>query len=115
MYMFTAGQATRMQAWYNSKASEFTTNALANEEFLEKKFSLYPNPNKGSFTLEFKDMNDSYSVEVFDITGKIIYENNYSQSSNLVQTINLDKPASGVYFVNIKSDKGLVTKKLIIN
>jgi len=114
MYMFTAGQAARMQAWYNAIASQFTTTALANEDFLQNQFSIYPNPNKGSFTLEFKELANSFSIEVFDISGKVIYENNYDQSANLVQEINLNKPASGVYFVNIKSDKGLVTKKLIV-
>jgi hypothetical protein len=114
MYMFTAGQATRMQAYYNAIASQFTTTALANEEFLQTQFSLYPNPSNGSFTLEFKELTSSYSVEVFDVTGKTIYENNYDQAAGLVQVINLDKPSSGVYFINIKSDKGLVTKKLIV-
>lgn len=114
MYMFTAGQATRMQAWYNTIASQLTTTALANEEFLQKEFSIYPNPNNGNFTIEFKELANSFSVEVFDVSGKIIYENNYDQSANLIQEINLNKPASGVYFINIKSDKGLVTKKLII-
>jgi predicted Zn-dependent protease len=114
MYMFTAGQVTRMQAWYNTISSQLTTTALASEEFLENEFSLYPNPNKGSFTIEFKEMANSFSVEVFDVTGKTIYENNYELSSNLVQVINLDNPISGIYFVNIKSDKGMVTKKLII-
>jgi hypothetical protein len=114
MYMFTAGQATRMQAYYNAIASQFTTTALANEEFLQAQFSLYPNPSNGSFTLEFKELTSSYSVEVFDIAGQTIYENNYDQAAGLVQVINLDKPSSGVYFINIKSDKGLVTKKLIV-
>lgn len=114
MYMFTAGQAARMQAWYNTISSQFTTTALANDDFLQNQFSLYPNPSKGSFTIEFKELTNSFSVEVFDVTGKTIYENNYEQAANLVQTIDLDKPSSGVYFVNIKSDKGLVTKKLVI-
>jgi len=114
MYMFTAGQATRMLAWYNLIKTQLSTTALANETFLENQFSLYPNPNKGSFTIEFKELANSFSVEVFDITGKTIYENNYEQSSNLIQLINLDNPTSGVYFINIKSDKGLVTKKLVI-
>ena len=114
MYMFTAGQTTRMQAWYNYIASQFKTNVLGNEEFLQNQFSLYPNPTKDNFTIAFKDNLSSYSVEVFDVTGKTIYENNFAQSSNLVQTINLDNATSGVYFVNIKSDKGLVTKKLVI-
>ena len=114
MYMFTANQATRMQAWYNSIASQFKTTVLGNEVFLQNQFSIYPNPTKGSFTIEFKDLTNSFSVEVFDISGKTIYENNYQQSANLVQTINLDNASSGVYFVNIKSEKGLVTKKLVI-
>ena len=114
MYMFTAGQTTRMRAWYDSIASQFTTTALANEQFLQNNFSIYPNPTIGSFTIEFKELANSYSVEVFDMTGKTIYENNYDQTANLVQEINLDNASSGVYFVNIKSDKGLVTKKLII-
>ena len=114
MYMFTAGQAARMQAWYNTIRTQLFTNTLANEEFLQSKFSLYPNPNKGTFTIEMKDMSNSYSIEVFDVTGQIIYENNYPQSSSLVQVVDLNKPSSGIYFVNIKTDQGLVTKKLII-
>jgi hypothetical protein len=114
MYMFTAGQATRMLAWYNSIASQLTTTALANETFLENQFSIYPNPNKGSFTIEFKELANSFSVEVYDVTGKTIFENNYDQSANPSQLINLDNVNRGIYFINVKSDKGLVTKKLVI-
>jgi hypothetical protein len=114
MYMFTAGQATRMLAWYNLIKTQLTTTALANETFLENQFSIYPNPNKGSFTIEFKELANSFSVEVYDVTGKTIYENNYDQSANLSQMINLDNVNSGIYFINVKSDKGLVTKKLVI-
>jgi len=114
MYMFTAGQAARMTAWYNTIASQLTTTALESNDFLQSQFTLYPNPTKGSFTIQFKDLANSFSVEVFDVTGKTIYENNYDQSANLSQVINLDNATSGVYFVNIKSDKGIVTKKLII-
>ncbi len=114
MYMFTAGQATRMLAWYNSIKTQFSTTALANETFLENQFSIYPNPNKGSFTIEFKELANSFSVEVYDVTGKTIYENNYDQSANPSQMINLDNVNRGIYFINVKSDKGLVTKKLVI-
>lgn len=115
MYMFTAGQATRMQAWYNSISSQLTTTALANNEVFASTFKIYPNPNKGSFTIEFKELTNSYSVEVFDVTGKVVYDNNFELASALVQTINLDETSSGIYFINIKSDNGIiVTKKLVI-
>jgi hypothetical protein len=114
MYMFTLGQENRMRTYYNAIALEFNTNVLANTKFVENNFSLYPNPNKGSFTIEFKELTGSYSVEVFDVSGQTIYENNYDQSAGLTQTINLQNTATGVYFINIKTENGLVTKKLVI-
>jgi hypothetical protein len=114
MYMFTPGQATRMLAHYNSIKNQFSTTTLSNETFLENQFSIYPNPNKGSFTIEFKELANSFSVEVYDVTGKTIFENNYDQSANPSQMINLDNVNRGIYFINVKSDKGLVTKKLVI-
>ncbi len=114
MYMFTLGQENRMRAYYNAIASQFKTNVLANTQFVENTFSLYPNPNKGSFTIEFKELTGSYSVEVFDVTGQTVYENNYDQSAGLIQTINLQNTSTGVYFINVKTENGLITKKLII-
>jgi hypothetical protein len=114
MYMFTLGQENRMRTYYNAIALEFKTDTLANTKFVENNFSLYPNPNKGSFTIEFKELTGSYSVEVFDVTGQTIYENNYDQSASLTQTINLQNTTTGVYFINIKTDNGLVTKKIVI-
>jgi hypothetical protein len=114
MYMFTLGQENRMRAHYNAIASQFTTTALANNEVWERSFSIYPNPNKGSFNIEFKELTNSYAVEVFDIAGQVIYENRFDVNS-MVQTINLENTSSGIYFINIKSDNGLlVTKKIVI-
>jgi hypothetical protein len=114
MYMFTLGQENRMRTYYNAISTQFKTNVLANTSFVENSFSLYPNPNKGSFTIEFKELTGSYSIEVFDVTGQVVYNNNYEQSANLVQTVNLQNAATGVYFVNIKTEQGLFTKKLLI-
>ena len=98
-----------------SKGPEFyLLSDQQQKKIVENQFSIYPNPNKGSFTIEFKELANSFSVEVYDVTGKTIYENNYEQSSNLIQVVDLDNPTSGIYFINIKSDKGIVTKKLII-
>lgn len=115
MYMFTLGQENRMRAYYNAIASQFSTTALSNNEVLSSNFKVYPNPSKGSFTIEFKELTNSYAVEVYDIAGQIIYDNNFELASSLVQTINLENTSSGIYFINIKSDNGLViTKKIVI-
>jgi Pregnancy-associated plasma protein-A/Secretion system C-terminal sorting domain len=114
MYMFTAGQATRMIAWYNTVQSQIRTNVLANTDFITSNFSIAPNPNKGTFNIQFKDLTAGYAVEIFDVTGKVVYENNFNAASNLVQTVTLDNASKGVYFITLKSNGTVVTKKIIL-
>ena len=114
MYMFTPGQVTRMLAHYNSIASQIRTNTLSNSEIVKNNFTIAPNPNNGSFTIQFKDLSNDYSVEIIDMSGRIFCEDYYTQSSNLEQTISIDKPSSGVYFVNVKSGSSIITEKIII-
>jgi len=114
MYMFTPGQAARMTAWYNTISGQLRNNTLANEEIVKNNFSIAPNPNNGSFTIQFKDLSSDYSVEVFDVSGRIVFENYYTLSSNLSQDITLDKPSSGLYFVNVKSGSSITTEKIIV-
>jgi hypothetical protein len=114
MYMFTAGQASRMIAWYNSISSGIKTNVLANDNFVTSNFSIAPNPNKGNFNIQFKDLSDGYAVEVFDISGRTVYTNNFNASSDLVQNVDLEGSSKGVYFITLKSNNVVVTKKIII-
>jgi hypothetical protein len=103
-----------MRTWYNSIADEFNMTTLSNNEVVKNNFNIFPNPNNGTFTIRFNDLSDDYSVEVFDISGRIVFEDYYTQSSNLEQTISIDKPSSGVYFVNVKSGSSIITEKIII-
>ena len=114
MYMFTPGQITRMLAWYTTISSQFNLNTLSNTDIVKNNFTISPNPNNGTFSIQFKDLSNDFSVEVFDISGRIVFEDYYTQSSNLEQTISIDKPSSGVYFVNVKSGSSITTEKIII-
>lgn len=114
MYMFTANQATRMQAWYNTILPEIKANVLGNTDFITSNISIAPNPNNGTFTIQFKDLSTGYSVEVYDVSGRVLYQNNFNYSSDLLQTVKLEDSAKGVYFVNLKSNGTILTKKIII-
>lgn len=114
MYMFSAGQKTVMLAQINAVYSQFLTNVLANDSFIKNNFSIFPNPNKGSFNIQFTDVNNDFSVEIFDLMGRVVYENSFKQDSNLVDTITIENPTTGIYFVNVKSGDGIVTKKIIV-
>jgi hypothetical protein len=112
--MFTAGQATRMMAWYNTISSQLQSNALGNTDFISNTFSIAPNPNNGIFSIQLKEAIDNYSVVIIDALGREIFNAEYNQTSDLVQNIQIDNALSGMYFVTIQSKGAQITKKIII-
>jgi hypothetical protein len=114
MYMFTAGQATRMTAWYNTIAAQLTTNTLSNNQFVASNFSIAPNPNRGTFSIQLKEQTDKFSVLILDSLGRIVYDNEFNQTVDLSQTIQLNNALTGIYFVTIESNGETVTKKIIV-
>jgi len=62
MYMFTSGQATRALAYINTILSQYKTNVLATSDFEKIKFAIFPNPNKGSFAIQFEELKANYSI-----------------------------------------------------
>lgn len=115
MYMFTVGQKNVALAYINTILSEYNTNVLANDTFVTSNFSFYPNPNNGTFNLQFKEVVSDFSVEIFDVTGKVVYINEFYQNSDLVKEIKIqDEISKGIYFMNVKTNEGLITKKIII-
>ena len=114
MYMFTAGQVTRILAWYNTISSQLLTNVLANNDFVKNNFSIAPNPNKGIFSIQLSEAIDNYTIVIMDALGREIFNAEYNQTSDLVQNIQLDNALSGMYFVTIQSKGAQITKKIII-
>ena len=116
MWMFTVGQVTRMRAYYNTVASQFATNVLSNENFEFKDFSLYPNPNNGSFKISFTpETNDEINIQVFDISGRNIYDKKFQNSGLFDQEIVLSKLQSGMYIVTIQNGENKTVKRIMIN
>ncbi|MEW5676393.1 zinc-dependent metalloprotease [Flavobacterium enshiense] len=115
MYMLTQGQAARMQTHLNTIQGAFNQSTLSNENFgLNNRFVVYPNPNKGSFNVQFDNLVTDYSIQVMDRTGRIVFKNEYVQNQDLMQKIQLDTAASGIYFVTIKTDNAVATKRVIV-
>jgi photosystem II stability/assembly factor-like uncharacterized protein len=71
---------------------------------------VYPNPNKGQFTLDVSQYNVE-SVSIFNITGELLTtipvqnKNTVDISSNLL---------SGIYFVKIQTANGSAVKRIVV-
>ena len=84
--------------------------SVSDNEFLENKISIYPNPAKNQFNLNIdKSILGINKVQIFNTFGEKVFETNAVSENITFGTI-----PSGVYFVKIISDTFEVTKKLIV-
>ena len=115
MYMFTLGQTTRMQAYLNVISNQFATNVLSIENFEFKDFSLFPNPNNGSFKISFTpETSEEIEIVVYDISGRNIYNKSFQNSDMFDQELQVNTISSGIYFVNIQNGENKMIKRIIV-
>ncbi len=92
------------------------TFTLGNKDFENATFVAYPNPNKGSFTVQFdRDSVSEIKVYVNDITGKYVYERSFQGSGYFIQDIQLPDVPSGLYFVTVTDGERKEVKKILVN
>ena len=91
-----------------------TGMTLSTEQFnLDHELSLYPNPSKGVINIKNNRI-ALESVSITDINGRTIETINLNGTTSNTTLDMSSELSSGLYFVSIISDKGSVTKKLII-
>lgn len=79
----------------------------------ETAISLFPNPTtNGIVTLDIANLSGKTTITVYDIIGNAIL---ITETSSAKQLIDLSNQANGSYFVSIKNDKEVITKKIIVN
>lgn len=71
---------------------------------------LFPNPNNGSFAIEF-NQEGAKMVEIIDMTGKTI---TVIQTKENKATVNNTGLSSGIYFAKIKTTAGVTTLKYTV-
>jgi hypothetical protein len=80
-------------------------------------FNVYPNPNNGSFTLNYTTTDaENISVQITDATGRLIWMD-APQSSSLQYTkqVNLEGVAKGVYFLRLNTGERMITRRVIVD
>ena len=78
-------------------------------------FVLYPNPNKGNFTVQFDSKsNNEIGISVHDMRGRLILNNTYSNTDLFSQNIELANVQSGVYLVTVQDGDKKAVKRVVI-
>ncbi len=80
------------------------------DAFLQNSLTVFPNPSRGNFTIELPNAN-GYTLEITDLTGKIIKTLNAVSGTNM---LNLEDAAKGIYLLKVSSKNGVAIRKLIL-
>ena len=103
--------------FFNVNTKNFTiTQALATDDFEMTNFALYPNPNKGSFNIQFNSSStNDVEINVFDIRGRNIFQKVYSNTGSFFQNVTLNSIQTGIYLVSVRDGNQKEVKKILVN
>ena len=80
------------------------------------KFQLYPNPANKELTISFEtEDSDEYKVILYSTLGKILFEERAITTLRYKNTLDVSMLASGIYFIEVSSEKGKVLGKVTVN
>ncbi|WP_338761522.1 T9SS type A sorting domain-containing protein [Bernardetia sp. ABR2-2B] len=81
------------------------------EEFI-KTLRIYPNPSNGTFLIELGEVKDAVAITVVDALGRVV-KTDVIPANASSYNLNLARFASGAYTIQLKTDKGVIIKKLM--
>ena len=91
-----------------------TTTETANST--QSDIQLFPNPNNGIFNIALKNKNtDQLHIKLYDIHGQIIFnKQEYNIPANSTKQIQLNDLQKGIYLLELKTEYGIQTHKVVI-
>ena len=82
-------------------------STMSIEDFNNSTFSMYPNPVSNGLIIDFIE-EARYSI--INLNGQTLRQGNLTKGESAIDFSNI---SSGLYFVKVKTDKAIITKKLI--
>lgn len=88
-------------------------NCLGVEELTADMFAIYPNPNNGTFNIQFGTTVEGVEVAVIDTKGRICHTEAFNGSimNAKVETAKLQK---GIYFVSVTTNNTTTQKSIVV-
>jgi subtilisin-like proprotein convertase family protein len=112
------GDTGTLNSWFIESCQPATGNALQANNDTFGNFVLFPNPieDSGVFFLRAPSLHDSknISIEIFDVRGKLIYEQRLPETNFLSSAITLRNAQSGLYFLNLSDGNNSFFRKFIV-
>ncbi len=83
---------------------------------VDKKVTVFPNPNKGSFSIQLNNLNtDGARIKISDASGKIVMDKTMKGSvKSQTIPVTVQRNGTGIYFIQITSKDGIFEEKVLI-
>ncbi|MDR0681995.1 MAG: T9SS type A sorting domain-containing protein [Dysgonamonadaceae bacterium] len=104
-----SAQAIEMEEDANSLTS--LEQAVASQKTGNIDFSVYPNPNDGNFTVEVTGNMQACTLEIFNVSGRIMGKVDCNAKSVTVNRLDLP---SGIYYLRFATENESIVKKIIV-
>jgi len=115
---------TKANTNYNtSRSNTANTNMAPNTGFVHSvnndlSMQVYPNPNKGNFELQVQaerlKANQTYSIEVYSVMGKLIYQEEVKATMNLRKAMHFETISKGVYFIRLRTENTVLNTRFVL-
>lgn len=110
---FTQGQVDLMHGVLENQRYDLVHNNIASiDEMQEYAWSIYPNP--ANDLVRISANNTIETIEIVSLTGAKVVEINYTSQKENEKSINISNLENGIYIVNIKTEKMVSSKRLVI-
>jgi phosphatidylserine/phosphatidylglycerophosphate/cardiolipin synthase-like enzyme len=80
-----------------------------NENELRQSYTIYPNPSANTFTIDMEANTQNFHFRIIDLQGRVAQEGQLTSGKTVTHNL-----PQGLYFVQIKSDKGTKITKLMV-
>lgn len=88
-------------------------SSLSINYFKSDAFRMYPNPTENFITIKFLSLLKDKKITIYNVTGKVVQEQKVVENTKSVR-LPLLNLSDGIYFLQVKSESSITTKKLIV-
>lgn len=93
-----------------TQRTQSITTSLGYVEWMNS-ISFSPNPFTNAVHLELTEVFDKIELQIYDLQSKLIYQNTYTNTSNV--QVNTELLPDGIYYFTVTNKNHMVTKKMV--
>jgi hypothetical protein len=100
------------------EVEDYTVNIIAFsnvEEQAGANWSVFPNPSNGDFTIQYGGVDGRVVMEVYDMTGRVVYNNVKAMSRGEQHMLSMaGRLAAGTYLLRLTGEQGVYEQRVVV-